>query len=92
MVMRNKIHLSKPCIKHVIGPDGNPLTFADLPPAKTSRWVIHQKAVVVAAVCGGLLTLEEACQRYTLTFDEFLSWHRSIDQHGLPKLRATRIQ
>ena len=27
-----------------------------------------------------------------LTVDEFLSWQRSIDKHGLPGLRATRIQ
>jgi hypothetical protein len=47
---------------------------------------------VVAAVRGGLLSLEEACERYTLTVDEFLSWQRSIDRHGLPGLRATRIQ
>ena len=41
---------------------------------------------------GGLLSLEEACQRYTLTVDEFLSWQMSIDQHGLAGLRTTRIQ
>jgi Protein of unknown function (DUF1153) len=27
--------------------------------------------------------LEEACSRYTLTVEEFLSWQYSIDQHGL---------
>jgi flagellar biosynthesis/type III secretory pathway M-ring protein FliF/YscJ len=41
---------------------------------------------------GGLLSLEEACSRYTLTVDEFLSWQFSIDQHGLAGLRTTRIQ
>jgi hypothetical protein len=49
-------------------------------------------AGVVAAVRGGLLSLEEACSRYTLTVDEFLSWQMSIDQHGLAGLRTTRIQ
>ena len=47
---------------------------------------------VVAAVRGGLLSLEEACERYRLTVDEFLSWQRSIDKHGLAGLRATRVQ
>lgn len=79
-------------VKYVIGPDGSPLTIADLPPAATKRWVIRRKAEVVAAVRGGLLSLEEACQRYKLTVDEFLSWQRSIDRHGLQGLRATRIQ
>jgi hypothetical protein len=79
-------------VNYVIGPDGSPLTIADLPPTSTRRWVIRRKAEVVAAVRGGLLSLEEACNRYTLTVEEFLSWQRSIDKHGLPGLRATRIQ
>ena len=47
---------------------------------------------VLAAVRGGLLSLDEACNRYTLTVEEFLSWQASIDQHGLAGLRTTRIQ
>jgi hypothetical protein len=79
-------------VKYVIGPDGSPLTVADLPPPSTKRWVIRRKAEVVAAVRGGLISLEEACSRYTLTVDEFLSWQMSIDQHGLAGLRTTRLQ
>ncbi|HXZ15203.1 MAG TPA: DUF1153 domain-containing protein [Roseiarcus sp.] len=82
----------RPRVKYVIGPDGSPLTVADLPAPDTRRWVIRRKAEVVAAVRGGLLSLEEACTRYTLTVDEFLSWQVSIDQFGLPGLRTTRIQ
>lgn len=78
--------------KYVIGPDGSPLTVADLPPLTTRRWVIRRKAEVVAAVRGGLLSLEEACQRYTLTMEEFLSWQASIEEFGLAGLRTTRIQ
>jgi hypothetical protein len=78
--------------RYVIGPDGSPLTVADLPPTNTKRWVIRRKAEVVAAVRGGLLSLEEACARYTLTVEEYLSWQRSIDSHGLAGLRTTRIQ
>ena len=82
----------RPRVKYVIGPDGSPLTIADLPPPGTHRWVIRRKAEVVAAVRGGLLSLEDACSRYTLTTEEFLSWQLSIDQHGLAGLRTTRIQ
>ena len=64
----------RPRVKYVIGPDGSPLTIADLPAPGTKRWVIRRKAEVVAAVRGGLLSLEEACGRYTLTVEEFLSW------------------
>ena len=78
--------------KYVLGPDGSPLTIADLPASGTKRWVIRRKAQVVAAVRGGLLSMEEACSRYMLTIDEFLSWQSSIDRHGLAGLRTTRIQ
>ncbi|MFV0256348.1 DUF1153 domain-containing protein [Candidatus Liberibacter solanacearum] len=79
-------------MKYVIGPDGSPLTMANLPPPNTRRWVARRKAEVVAAVQGGLLSLEEACQIYTLTVEEFLSWQASIVQHGLAGLRTTQIQ
>ena len=82
----------RPRVKYVTGPDGRPLTMADLPAPGTKRWVIRRKAQVVAAVHGGLLSLEEACARYTLTIEEFLAWQCSIDQHGLAGLRTTRIQ
>ncbi len=78
--------------RYVVGPTGAPLTLSDLPPANTQRWVIRRKAEVVAAVRGGLLTLEEACARYRLTTDEFLSWQQAIDRWGMPGLRTTRIQ
>ena len=79
-------------IKLVLGPEGGPLRLPAPPPPTPRRWVIRRKAEVVAAVRGGLLSLEEACQRYTLTTEEFLSWQMSIDQHGLAGLRTTRIQ
>jgi hypothetical protein len=82
----------RPKAKLVVGPDGSPLTIPDLPAPGTTRWVIRRKAEVVAAVRGGLLSLEDACSRYTLTVEEFLSWQHSIEQHGLAGLRITRIQ
>ena len=78
--------------KYVIGPTGAPLTIADLPPPDVDRWVIRRKAELVAAVRGGLLSMDEACSRYRLTIDEFLSWQHSVDRHGLAGLRTTRIQ
>jgi len=90
--MRTKTEQYKPRVRHVIGPDGSPLCNTDLPPENTQRWVASRKAIVVAAVRGGLLSIDEACQRYKLTVDEFLSWQRLIDRHGLSGLRTTRIQ
>ena len=82
----------RPRVKYVIGPDGSPLTIADLPPTNTRRWVIRRKAEVVAAVNGGLLTIDEVCDRYSLTLEEFASWQRAVDRSGMQGLRVTRIQ
>ncbi len=76
----------------VFSPVGTPLTIENLPSPDTKRWVIRRKAEVVAAVRAGLISLEEACERYTLTTEEFLSWQHLINNHGLRGLRATRIQ
>ena len=76
----------------VVGPLGEPLTIADLPPANTRRWVVRRKAEVVAAVNGGLLSVDDVCARYSLTLEEFASWQRAVDRSGMPGLRVTRIQ
>ena len=68
------------------------MTMADLPPPNTKRWVIRRKAEVVAGVRSGLISLEEACRRYKLSIEEFLSWQRLIESHGVAGLRATRLQ
>ena len=71
---------------------GAGVTLDSLPPPETKRWVIRRKAEVIAAVRAGVLSLEEACQRYTLSIEEFLSWQRLVDSHGLAGLRVTRLQ
>lgn len=76
----------------VIGPLGEPLTLDSLPPPSTTRWVVRRKAEVVAAVNGGLLTIDEVCERYSLTLEEFASWQRAVDRSGMQGLRVTRIQ
>ncbi len=76
----------------VLGPAGRPITMADLPPPGTKRWVMRRKAEVVAGVRAGLISLEDACERYRLSVEEFLSWQRLIEDYGMRGLRATRIQ
>ena len=76
----------------VIGPLGEPLTLDSLPAAGTTRWVVRRKAEVVAAVNGGLLSVDDACRRYSLTVEEFAGWQRAVDRSGMPGLRVTRIQ
>ena len=73
---------------YVIGPSGERLTFADLPPADLKRWVSRRKAEVVLAVQGGLLTMDDACRRYGLTAEEYLSWEYGLSRYGLDGLKV----
>ena len=76
----------------VIGPLGEPLTTDDLPSPETKRWVARRKAEVVAAVHGGLLTIDEVLDRDDLTLEGFASWQRAVDRSGMQGLRVTRVQ
>lgn len=76
----------------VIGPLGELLTFDKLPATNTLRWTALRKAELVAAVAGGLLSLDEACRRYSISAEEFSSWQRAIERRGMRGLRVTRIQ
>ena len=77
---------------HVMGPLGEMLKLEQLPPLTTTRWVVRRKAEVVAAVNGGLLSVEAACKRYGLTVEEFATWQSAIDRPGIAGLRITRCQ
>jgi Protein of unknown function (DUF1153) len=69
-----------PKAKYVVRRDGSLLTLGDLPSAKTIRWVISRKTIVVDAVRGGLISLEDACWRYSLTLEEFSAWQTAVDR------------
>jgi hypothetical protein len=77
---------------YVIGPLGERLTLEALPSTSLRRWVPRRKAEVVAAVDGGLLTLDHACERYGITLEEFVSWQRAVERAGLKGLQVTKIQ
>jgi hypothetical protein len=64
----------------------------NLPHQSTKRWVIRRKAAAVAAVRGGDMRTEEARRVYQLSAEEFLSWRRALEIHGLAGLRSTRMQ
>ena len=68
------------------------MTMEDLPAPGTHRWITRRKAEVVAGVRSGLISLEDACRRYSLSVEEFLSWQTTLDRHGLSGLRVTRLQ
>jgi len=67
-------------------------TLADLPSPNIKRWHIQRKAMVVTAVRTGRINVAEVCARYNITIEEFLSWTRLLDEHGMRGLRATCLQ
>ena len=54
-----------------------PMSLAHLPPVETRRWTVQRKAALVAAVAQGLVSFEEVRQRYRITLDTFISWHKT---------------
>lgn len=77
--------------RQVVGPLGESMTLDSLPPI-TTRWVIRRKAEVVAAVNGGLLSIEDVCKRCGLTLEELASWQRAVERSGMKGLRVTQCQ
>lgn len=73
-------------------PDGTMMTRADLPPANTRRWVASRKAAVVRAVRFGLLSKDQAMDRYGLSEEELQSWIVAAAVYGDEALKATQLQ
>lgn len=73
-------------------PDGQVLTHADLPPKNTRRWVVSRKVAVVRGVLYGLISQDDALERYALSDEEFASWVRAVADHGEDALKATTLQ
>ncbi len=76
----------------VFHPTGRPITSADLPPKGIRRWTSMRKAEVVACVRAGLISPENACERYMLSEEELQSWDSQLNEYGIGGLRATRLQ
>lgn len=79
-------------ISYVIGPDGSPLTEADLPSPRTRRWSLRRKADIVSAINGGLVSRQDATARYGLSEEKLTDWMREVEEAGLLGPRATRVK
>jgi hypothetical protein len=61
-------------------------------PKPRQRWTVRRKAAVIEAVRGGWMPIEEVVELYNISVDEFLTWERDMDRHGMHGLRTTRYQ
>jgi hypothetical protein len=68
--------------------------FGSMPelPRPAQRWTVRRKAAVVQAVRGSWIPIEEICELYSISVDEFLAWERDLDRYGIHGLRTTRYQ
>jgi len=73
-------------VTSVTGPDDYPLYLSDLPPPDSRAWGLRMKARVVAAVEGGLLTVGDACARYSMSLDEYRMWKRQTLARNYPNM------
>jgi len=62
-----------------------------LPSPDTKRWSSRRKAAVVVATRTGVITREEACQRYLLSEEELAAWESAFDRSGIPGLRIVNL-
>jgi DNA-binding response OmpR family regulator len=58
-----------------------------LPPAgSTTRWSAQRKAVVLIAIRGGMISLPEACARYSVSQEELSEWKKAFERDGIAGL------
>lgn len=57
-------------------------SLSDLPAPDTRRWDSKRKALVVAAVRAGVLSIEQATDIYDMSIEEFLSWQLLYERYG----------
>jgi hypothetical protein len=72
--------------RHLTRRNAVQLTLADLPAPDTRRWYPRWKIFIVRAVEVGLLSFDQASKRYSLSFEEFMSWQKlaaNFDQSGV---------
>lgn len=67
--------------------DGSILSQADLP-KPDMRWSARRKAVVVAAVKGGLVSKADAMARYDMSEEEFNAWEEAFARNGTNALKV----
>lgn len=85
--------MTKKKVIQVLGPDGRPMTMANLPkPGYHGRWVNRRKEQIVVAVEYGLLTRQEAMERWNLSLKEFVEWSSNYHKYGRDGLMPTHLQ
>lgn len=75
----------------VYGPDGEIITMSNLPKGLHSVWRWKNKAMILAAVHGGLVTMEEVARCYGFTKKELMEWAARVRTQGFSGLRVDAL-
>jgi hypothetical protein len=62
-----------------------------IPPPSGTRWGSRRKAAVVLGLRAGVLTREEAFERYRLSAEELASWEAAFEKGGLQALSRKAV-
>jgi hypothetical protein len=54
------------------------------------RWVWSRKLALLNAISSGTLSIEDACDQFSVSMDELVSWQELMQQFGPKGLYATR--
>ena len=68
------------------------ISSIELPPADTERWVPRRKLSVVLGIESGMLTRQEACERYGLSREELDDWERRFAYANKAGLAITKLR
>lgn len=68
------------------------ISIADLPPSNNMRWTALRKRIIVYAVEGGLIGVEDCEKRWGISADEFHTWRSMFYAHGANGLKVTKCQ
>jgi len=72
---------------------GGLLTVHDLPKAgERKRWTALYKAIIAKAIKHGVMSPEEACDRYCMAATELKRWIELLETQGVRGLSANNIQ
>ena len=69
-------------VKEVLGPRGEIVTLSSIPIGNPRRWLPQMKARVVAAIDGGLISMDEASRRYHLSREEYEAWREELPEEA----------
>jgi Protein of unknown function (DUF1153) len=58
-----------------------------LPSSASIRWLASHKAAVIIAIRAGAITFSEACERYSLSYEELTAWEAAFDEDGMAALQ-----